>query len=203
MDISDLSSNILLAGSYVTFGRYPQNSADNSEPIEWLVLENIGETALLISRYCLDCKPFHHDESVISWRDCSLRKWLNGKFLCQAFNDDEITRIADNEVYTDVHEEYSTRDSGWSRDKVFLLSIKEAEKYFKDDYGRKSAPTFFAEEQGAWRREGDGGCWYWLRSPGTLHDFAADVDIYGGINSFGSHFFNSEDAVRPVLRIIL
>ena len=54
-------------GQYVKFGRYPQNDGDTLEPIEWLVLENNGDSALLLSRYALDCQQFHHDDYCVSW----------------------------------------------------------------------------------------------------------------------------------------
>ena len=40
-------------GSFVSFGRYAQNADGEETPLEWLVLENDGRAALLISRYVL------------------------------------------------------------------------------------------------------------------------------------------------------
>lgn len=55
-------------GNYVTFRTYPQTtSGTDSTPIEWLVLENDGKTALLISRNALDCQPYNTEREDITW----------------------------------------------------------------------------------------------------------------------------------------
>lgn len=117
-------------GSYVTFGRYPQGEGENPapEPIEWLVLANDGKTALLLSKYGLDCQPFHHEFKETNWRDCDLRKWLNNDFLNSAFSDQEQQRIAESVIY-EIKPVYG-KGCGKTRDKLFCLSIYEAYKYF-------------------------------------------------------------------------
>ncbi|MCR5663182.1 MAG: DUF6273 domain-containing protein [bacterium] len=86
-------------GSYVTFGRNPQNNGDTIEPIEWLVLDNDGNTALLLSKYGLDGMPlydeFINESGVIGWilcegwHDSQVRQWLNDDFYSRAFNTEE------------------------------------------------------------------------------------------------------------------
>ncbi len=126
-------------GSYVLFGCYPQNNGDKLEPIEWQVLDNDGKQALLLSRYGLNSKPFHHmRERRLGWRDCDLRRWLNSSFLSRAFNEGEQKRIVDSIVYTGNNPNYGTKGCGETRDKVFCLSLEEAWKYFgnvDDNYG--------------------------------------------------------------------
>ena len=73
-------------GDIIKFGKYPQDSNDSKSPIEWLVLDVKGNEALLISRYGLDCKRYHHERDDITWEDCDLRKWLNCDFLKSAFS---------------------------------------------------------------------------------------------------------------------
>ena len=127
-------------GSYVTFGRYPQNSGDTPEPIEWLVLDNDGKTALLLSKYGLDCQPFHGKCVETSWRECDLRRWMNRDFLSRAFSADEQGRIFDSSVYTGDNPHFGTRGCGLTCDKLFCLSLEEAWKYFsgtKKKYGCK------------------------------------------------------------------
>ena len=55
-------------GEYITFGHYPQKKAgtDNT-PIEWLVLAVDGRKALLISRFALDCQPYHNVYEDVTW----------------------------------------------------------------------------------------------------------------------------------------
>lgn len=125
-------------GSFVKFGSYPQNNGNTLEPIEWLVLENDGKAALVLSRYGLDCKPFHHKNEDIRWDGCDLRQWLNSDFLNSAFNADEQKQITSSKIYTGDNPESGVSGSGETDDKIFCLSIEEAWKYFggvKENYG--------------------------------------------------------------------
>ncbi len=188
-------------GSYVTFGRYPQNSGDTPEPIEWLVLKNDKKTALLLSRHGLDCKQFHHDDREDeSWRNSDLRKWLNGDFLNMAFNSDEQERIVFGPVFTADNDKCWTEGCGRTYDKVFCLSIAQATKLFATDSSRKCRPTAYAVSHRVWRND-DGYCWFWLRSPGF--GGAADVSYNGAIRHMGCDVDCSHSAVRPALRIYL
>ncbi|MCR5661121.1 MAG: DUF6273 domain-containing protein [bacterium] len=117
-------------GTYVTFGRYPQNNGETPEPIEWLVLDNDGKTALLLSKFGLDCRPFHHEEASLSWRDCDLRQWLNRDFLNLAFTAEEQGNIIESPVFTDDNPYSGNKGCGLTHDKIFCLSIEEVYKYF-------------------------------------------------------------------------
>ena len=189
-------------GSYVTFGRYPQNNGDKPEPIEWQVLENDGKTVLLLAKYGLDCQPFHHEWVDVGWDNCDLRKWLNREFFNKAFNADEQKQIADSRIYTGNNPDYGTSGCGETQDKVFCLSIEEANKYFASDNARKCQPTAYAVSRNAYKDSDTGYCWFWLRSPGNDADLAACVDIFGAVYS-GGYVNDGFFAVRPALRIIL
>lgn len=183
-------------GQYVTFGRYPQNNGDTHEPIEWLVLDKDDENALLISRFCLDCKPFHNEPGAISWRDCDLRKWLNDDFMRGAFSADDQNRIAESTINVGGS---PSDDGGELHDKLFCLSIEEAEKFFGADDTRKSQPTAYAVSHNAKQSH----CWYWLRSPGGNATGVAFVGDSGTVLSIGIVVNRGDIAVRPALRIKL
>lgn len=53
-------------GDTVIFGQYEQdgNLDNGSEPIAWQVLDVQGGKALLMSRYALDCLPFHDEKPM-------------------------------------------------------------------------------------------------------------------------------------------
>lgn len=194
-----------LAGAYVKFGNYPQNNSNEPEPIEWLVLENNSRTALLLSKYGLDCKHYHEVEADIRWRGCDLRKWLNGEFLNRAFNANEQKRIAKSVINTGDNSRLRTKGCGNTRDKVFLLSLEEAEEYFATDNARKCQPTPYAISHNAFKDSDTGGCWFWLRSPGTSESAATVLDN-GMVNDFGcfvKFWDGAHVAVRPALRIKL
>ena len=194
-------------GNYVIFGNYPQtNDVNDNSPIEWLVLESDGETALLISRYALDCKPYNERYEATTWETCTLRSWLNSEFFNKAFSTEEKQYILQSDVSADKNPKNSTNPGNATKDNVFLLSIVEANKYFKSDDARKCAPTDYAIQQGAYtsdsyKVEGRRACWWWLRSPGNSSYNAADVDPDGSIGNFSVS--GRSDAVRPCVRVRL
>ena len=196
-----------MVGNYVDFGGYPQTQNGNDKtPIEWLVLESDGETALLISRYALDCKPYNEEFEDTTWEKCTLRGWLNSEFFNKSFSTEEKQYILQSDVSADKNPEYSTNPGNATKDNVFLLSIVEANKYFKSDDARKCAPTDYAIQQGAdtsdiYKVEGRRACWWWLRSPGYFSSLAAYVDSGGSIlNDLVDY---SSNAVRPCVRVRL
>ena len=189
-------------GGYVTFGRYEQdnNTGNGKEPIEWLVLEEKGNKALLISRYALDCKPYNTNGTGVTWETCSLRKWLNETFLTEAFTTREraviVMTTADNSA-SQGYGGYKTSGGGNTQDRVFLLSYAEAWMYFRTDRERQCQPTKYAETQGAYKNGSSGNCWWWLRSPGSSLWSSCSVHDDG---TRGDHSVNFViDAIRPAL----
>ena len=189
-------------GNYVTFGRFPQNNSNIPEPIEWLVLDNDGARAFLVSKFGLDCKRFHDNVSDIGWDECDLRKWLNDDFLNQAFTFDEQRRIAVSNIYTGDNLEYGTKGCGETFDQVFCLSIEEAYEYFASNDERKCQPTIYAVSHNVWKGHA-GNCFFWLRSPGSIAGDAAGVLSRGAVASDGNGVNLDGNVVRPALRIIL
>ena len=196
-------------GNYVTFGTYPQTKfGTNKTPIEWLVLESDGETALLISRYALDCQPYNNKWKDITWERCTLRSWLNNEFYNCAFSAEEKKSILVSNVSADKNPSYSTNPGNATKDSVFLLSIVEANKYFANDEARMCAVTDYAIEQGAWtsdssKVDGRPACWWWLRSPGYNGSSAALVFHVGSIYDYGGRVDLSDSAVRPCVWVRL
>ena len=196
-----------MVGNYVNFGGYPQTQNGNDKtPIEWLVLESNGETALLISRYALDCKPYNEEFEATTWEKCTLRGWLNSEFFNKAFSTEEKQYILQSDVSADKNPEYSMNPGNATKDNVFLLSIVEANKYFKSDDARKCAPTDYAIQQGAYtsdsyKVEGRRACWWWLRSPGSSSNCAASVNTDGSVDD--DYVDYSDSAVRPCVRVRL
>ena len=200
---------VFSAGTYLVFGSYPQtNTGKDDTSIEWLILESDGETALLISRYALDCKPYNEKYEDATWETCTLRGWLNNEFFNKAFSAEEKQSILQSDVSADKNPEYSTNPGNATKDKVFLLSVVEANKFFKSKDARKCAPTDYAIQQGAYtsdssKVEGRKACWWWLRSPGSDSDFAAFVTYGGSISDRGTRVNFSYSAVRPCVRVRL
>lgn len=198
-------------GSMITFGTYEQNNkkSDGKENIEWLVLAKDGSKVLVISKYALDCQPYNTKDKDVTWETCSLRSWLNKDFLSKAFSSKEQKSIVTTTVTADKNPNYSTSPGKDTQDKVFLLSVAEAGKYFSTDEARRCAATDYAKAQGASTSNsnktasGAAACWWWMRSPGCSSDFAALVFSSGLLSYGGDRVNRGNFAVRPALWIDL
>ena len=192
-------------GDKVLFGLYEQdgNTSNGREIIEWQVLDEKDDRLLVISKYGLDAKPYNANKERTTWEQCSLRAWLNGDFLDTAFTDEAQERIIESDVSADKNPKYSTDPGNDTKDKVFLLSIDEANKYFASDDARICQPTAYAVENGAYENDKNAACWWWLRSPGGYQYGAADVDSAGVVDPDGGFVDYGNGAVRPALWINL
>lgn len=197
-------------GDTVFFGSYEQDNdtTNGKEDVEWNVLAKESDRVLLISKYALDCKPYNADYVDVTWETCSLRQWLNGTFLNDAFSTEEQALIQDTYVSADANPKYDTNPGNATTDKVFLLSVDEAEMYFDSDESRKCIPTNYAKANGAYTSSGKTKagvptCWWYLRSSGVNQAYAAIVHYGGSVMSYGVSVDNDYDCVRPALWINL
>lgn len=195
-------------GDFVVFGRYEQDgdAADGPEDIEWLVLnyDKDSRRSLLISRYALDTVPYNTDYTDVTWEASSLRGWLNEDFLKEAFNDAELSAVADSEIDNSASQgssDFTTDGGSATVDKVFLLSFSEVMDYFAEADSRKCTPTAYAVTRNAWTSPEDGFCGWWLRSPGSLPSCAMRISSDGSVRSAFVDY--EEPAVRPVIWIDL
>ena len=170
-------------GDFVKFGRYPQESGNEPQPVEWQVLARENGHMLVISRYCLDARRF--DDRSYNWEKSEIRKWLNGEFYNGSFAVEEKARI-----------------KSFNQDNVILLSKEEAGKYIANNDERKCKPTSYAKSKGA-SFNSDGYCWWWLRSPGpVISRNVYGVNIYGYVHD--NNYVNLDrGSVRPALLINL
>lgn len=202
-------NNIKIGDTY-TFGAYEQdnNTSNGKEAIEWTVLDKDGMSLLLLSKQALDCQQYNTSDTDVTWETCSLRKWMNGTFLNNAFSAEEQALIQCTTVSADINPDYSTNAGSATTDKVFLLSITEAEKYFTSDEARMCVPTAYAKAQGANTSDiyeiasGEAVCWWWLRSPGSNQYYAAAVDDDGSVYC-DHNVISSLGCDRPALWINL
>ncbi len=153
-------------GDTVYFGRYPMRSDEKKEAIEWSVLEMKNGCALLLSKYCLGCAPYDAGAGTVAWRDCSLRKWLNGEFLKAAFSENERKQLVLS---------WMKRDGAPTRrDKVFLLGADEVASYYPMEEDRITSATQYAiERKGSGAGHG-GNAWWWLRFDGDAAQVVTD-----------------------------
>ncbi len=211
-------------GKYFTFGRYEKdNKTENGpEPIEWMVLDRDGDRVLVISRYVLDCIRYDEEYRRVTWETCTLRAWLNGEFLDSAFDADERLLIRTAHVPADPNPDFDVDPGEDTEDKLFLLSIPEAEAYFHPDpyvvprvgidaeerqkQGAKfeanpstlyCKATAYAAAQGNIPRGGvfKGAAHWWLRAPGMRASSAATADAYGLFDTWG-HTVNCDGGTQ-------
>lgn len=203
-------------GDILTFGAYPQSGAGaRKEPIQWIVLAKEEGRILCISRFLLDCKPYHEIPQMVTWATCGLRKWLNGEFLRAAFSAEEQQRILP--VHLTNRRDCPRYDT---EDKLFLLDHDQAVDYFESDdhpMTRTARTTPYARSQGAWflpPEEAEGpddpqlwaGSW-WLRypevipdkNPDGLYDVLSCVNFDDYIELYASSVEETDVCVRPAL----
>lgn len=187
-----------IPGDTVFFGEYEQDNdtSNGKESIAWLVLDKKDDFVLVISKYILEDKPFGTSDDT--WETCFLRKWLNSDFINAAFGTEDQNKIQSTYVTADKNPYYNKEDSGNSgnatTDKVFLLSVPEAEKYFSSSEAKKAG-----------KYDTDTGVNYqwWLRTSGYIprafNDFyvrygATLIGVTGAISNAG----NTADTVKGV-----
>lgn len=187
-------------GDVISFGAYDLNGSNDSEKekLNWKILSVDKNMALMITTEGIDCKLYNTEAIETSWEKSSLRKWLNGTFLTNAFSAVEAERI----VTTRFSSESKSSDQ-LTQDKLFLLSVSDAETYFSSDEERTCKPTPLAVENGAYVDTSTGTCSWWLRSSGSSADRAVLVTEHGGIDHSGESVYCDGNVVRPAMWINL
>lgn len=121
----------LKKGDTFSFGRYIQSaSSRKAEPIQWKVLAVEGKRLLALSLQVLDCQKYHTDVTAKKWDCCGLRQWMNHDFYQKAFNDTEQKMIAETTLRNLENSQYHIYGCSDTTDKIFALSVEEAQKYF-------------------------------------------------------------------------
>ncbi|GEM_PF-3549828 len=179
-------------GDTVRFGHYDDKD-------EWIVLDKKGEKLLILNKYGIKgTSVYNWTDRDVTWSTCLLRWWLNNEYLFEAFSVEEMKYIYDTRVKNADNPEYGTPGGSDTVDKVFLLSIEEAKKYFADDDARvlySVSPDYHTAKM--WRSDGLDEhykrslvtfshyfCW-WLRTPGNAGNTVAYVDYNGFVIESG------------------
>lgn len=201
------------------------------EPIKWRVLEVNDGRALLLADQVLDDQKYNQKFEIITWENCSMRSWLNGReaiinqdgidytntnFINTAFNVDEQKSIMTTKIINDNSSRYETDGGSDTLDKIFLLSESEtytekAEKYgftkyaSTNDEGRTAQYSTYAYAMGCFKsivkNYTTNGRW-WLRSPGT-RCCAVDISEFGDGKQSGISINSNDCGVRPALYLNL
>lgn len=178
-------------GDYIVFGKYEQdnNDSNGAEDIEWLVLKKTDDRILVISRYILD----YANGAFSPWDENPERRWLNGSFYNEAFNDLEKSLIPSVTIRSEKGAE--------TEDSVFLLSIVEANNYFANDDARECMATDYMRANGVIVNEYN-GCSGWLLRTFDNEGRAVVAD-HGDIFSANTYSADSRCGIRPAMWISL
>ena len=198
-------------GSNIYFGNYWQSvksdeaTDSNKEPVKWRVLANNG-SLFVVSDQNLDCVAYNSSAETVTWEECSLRKWLNSKFLDKAFTAQEQGAVLESLVVNEDGAKGSEAGAD-TYDKVYLLSIYEVidpdlgfPTDWKDKGGTRVAlNTEYTRSKRALTDPDMAGAW-WLRTPGDANN-AANVFNAGNVFVRGGSVDNFIFAVRPAMNI--
>lgn len=205
-DVKSLSAvksiDEISVGQRLKFGKYQQDGQriNGKEKILWRVLAIEDNKVLLISEKLLCYMPYHDKWEPVTWETCTLRKWLNEDFYKDAFGFFERERIALTTLDNSANAKYDTVSCSDTQDKIFVLSIDEALKYFEWDYDMSADATDYAMSQKEGFKFFASSEW-WLRSMyrSEYYYLAATVSVFDGIEKCRL-FTDSEDiAVRPAM----
>ena len=197
--------------SNIYFGNYWQSvtsedaTEGNKEPVMWRVLANDG-SLFVVSDKNLDCAPYNSSAETVTWEECTLRKWLNSKFLDKAFTAQEKNAVLESLVVNEDGAKGSEAGAD-TYDKVYLLSIYEVidpelgfPTDWKDQGGTRVAlNTEYTKSKRALTNPDMSGAW-WLRTPGDAKN-AANVFNTGKVFVRGGNVNNFIFAVRPAMNI--
>lgn len=180
-------------GNIIPFGNY-----------NWLILDVQMDKVLILTEKIIEERKYNEDTRDVTWETCTLRKYLNNKFL-EKFSSNEQKRIEEIQVINNYNQWYGTNGGIDTIDKVILLSLEEVDKYFGNsgDYQNKIRKEYnngqyvatrdsnnfsnnYDRGRMAWL-END-AYWWWLRTPGKDSNYAAGVDIDGSVNVHGYCF---------------
>ncbi|MBO4365594.1 MAG: zinc ribbon domain-containing protein [Eggerthellaceae bacterium] len=174
-------------------------------PIAWKVLKKEDGKVLLISEKCLDSKPYNEKWTSVTWETCSIRAWLNSEFFFEAFSETERASIVATKVKPANNADYKISGGNETTDKIFLLSITEAEELLDKESGpcpSAAQATDYAKEQGVYVAP-NGNAWWRLRSPGIDQRGAAYVGPGGLVVPSGMDVDYGAHGIRPAMWIAL
>ena len=180
-----------------------------SDDIGWRVLVIEGGKALVVSEDVIDLRPYNVTDEDTTWEQCDLRAWLNSDFY-RGLPSGMQKQAATTQVANSDNPDYGTPGGNGTQDKVFLLSLDEADKCFSSDSDRQAGIGLITQQTidsinseynvdiESYVKD-NGGYYWWLRSPGGSTGDAAVVYNDGGLVSGGNYVANVRIGVRPAL----
>ncbi|MBP5729930.1 MAG: hypothetical protein J6X19_01890, partial [Clostridia bacterium] len=184
------------------------------QEIQWIILKDLGDSYLLVSRELLDAKPMLDSYGQGTWEESTLRDWLNGtdeyarggekfveswNFFDRAFNETERTALISVTNTTADNDSFGTSGGNTTTDLVYTFSAEELDEMF-GDISKQAATTPYAAKRGVVAEYKTRlGSW-WLRSSG-ISTYFQGVDRSGSLAEGGYVSNDKTVGVRPVITV--
>ena len=151
---SNKDLNGIIIGSHVYLGRYYQNSMNEKEDIEWIVInKNLEDKSVtLMSHRILDMCQYRSKKGkdIIDtslYENSDVREYINNYFYNEAFNQNEKKLLLKTKLIEDVDGKNTSKKEYMSdniNDYVFILTQKEIRKYLAKKSNMKAYGTKYA-----------------------------------------------------------
>lgn len=157
----------------------------------WIVLDKHDDKILVLSRDVLGRHAYHTALEDMTWEQCSLRQYLNSAWLDRTLTESEKSKIAETSIENPSNPKYGIRGGNSTTDKVFLLSLQEAERYLGGSTELLKTKNISNGEF----------VWWHLRSPGEAAYVAASVTSGGLIDYHGTaaDVTDATGGIRPAM----
>ena len=222
-------------GDSIFFGKYEQNGVlhDGKEFVEWVILrrDENENSAILISKYILDCYPFNGFSENVTWETSSLRKHMNTNMLTEMFSDSELACILPTFLLNSPNIFNGAYSGEPTYDYLFIPGIDEMVAFFSNDNfvnearlnelmrpnkKRMCYATTYAISKGVRvmgeDKENPGTGNYFLRTTGLpgrrrwfgevfANYFQAFVSENGSVVPDGTGINSLDDGIRPMVQI--
>ncbi len=164
----------------------------DGEPYKWTVIDVDTENkkALLLMDGYMDTAYMFTDDEVHTWENCQVREWLNFQpNMDVMFIAREQNFILLTDVKNPANPETGVSSGKDTKDKLFLLSVQEMEKYFENPQDRV-----------VYDIDGNPVAQY-LRTAGGQENYFAITkpDDSGEIDYYGSYGYTEALAIRPAM----
>lgn len=166
-------------GKTVKLGNY------DGKELEWKVLAMKGRERLLFMTTGIPAVKYDAQRENTFWRDCELRRWLNGQFLKDAFSLKEQMSIIFTNLKNHPNYAWGTDSGPATKDKIFAFSQDEVKEYLPNQEDRAI------------------GEWWWLRTLGHCRLAAETIYIDGSIYDIGINIVDEGVCARPAMWIRL
>ena len=194
------------------------------EPVKWRVLEAYDTTALVVADVALDDQKYNNTSADLSWATCTMRGWLNSKFLSDCFTPAQQLAVIEHTLQNADNSSYGTSGGEDTIDSVYLLAeldvmcdsggpmSSQCKRHgFRwdsaiNDEARRCKTSDYAQAMGVsigTSSDNFGNCIWWLRTPGYDTSTTKCVNTVGSTDRNCYSVVNPHFGTRPALIISL